>query len=119
MVKRFDEYVIFFQSLQFLRIKMFEQFNLDEKLLRGIVEAGYVEPMPVQSEVIPLATQGKDLMVQSQTGTGKTAAFLVSLYQLMLTSKKDERFQALIVAPTRELAVQIEKEAVVLGKHLV
>ncbi len=97
---------------------MFEQFNLDEKLLRGIAEAGYVEPMPVQSEVIPLATQGKDLMVQSQTGTGKTAAFLVSLYQLMLTSKKDERFQALIVAPTRELAVQIEKEAVVLGKHL-
>ncbi len=97
---------------------MFEQFNLDERLLKGISEAGYSQPMPVQSEVIPLAVSGKDLMVQSQTGTGKTAAFLISLYQRMLQSNTGERFQALIVAPTRELAVQIEKEAEVLGKHL-
>lgn len=97
---------------------MFEQFSLDERLLKGIYEAGYSQPMPVQSEVIPLAVSGKDLMVQSQTGTGKTAAFLISLYQRMLQSSSNERFQALIVAPTRELAVQIEKEAVVLGKYL-
>lgn len=97
---------------------MFEQFNLDEKLLKGILEAGYAQPMPVQSEVIPLAIEGKDLMVQSQTGTGKTAAFLVPLYQMMLSGARSERSQALIVAPTRELAVQIEKEAIVLGKYL-
>lgn len=97
---------------------MFEQFNLDENLLKGIREAGYNEPMPVQSEVIPLAMEGKDLMVQSQTGSGKTAAFLVPLYQMMLSSKKTQRTQSLVVAPTRELAVQIEKEAIDLGKFI-
>jgi ATP-dependent RNA helicase RhlB len=97
---------------------MFEKFNLDENLLKGIREAGYAEPMAVQDEVIPLAIEGKDLMVQSQTGTGKTAAFLVPLYQMMMTPHTEGRSQALIVAPTRELAVQIEKEAIVLGKHI-
>ncbi len=97
---------------------MFEQFNLDEKLLKGIQEAGYSQPMPVQSEVIPLAIEGKDLMVQSQTGTGKTAAFLIPLFQRMMQPIPNGRTQALIVAPTRELAVQIEKEAELLGKYL-
>jgi ATP-dependent RNA helicase RhlB len=72
----------------------------------------------VQAEALQYSLQGKDVLVQSQTGTGKTAAFLVSLFQLMLTDKSEMRDQALVIAPTRELALQIEKEALLLGVHL-
>ena len=96
----------------------FKNFNLHPNLQKGIDEAGYVNCMPVQEQVLSHAFGGQDLYVQSQTGTGKTAAFLVVIYQRMLTEEPLFKRKALIMAPTRELAVQIEEEAKMLGRYL-
>jgi len=82
----------------------------------GVNEAGFVTCTGVQEKVIPLALAGYDVCVQSQTGTGKTAAFLLSLFEIM--ERSEYREFALIIVPTRELAAQIEKEAKLLGKFL-
>jgi len=74
--------------------------------------------MPVQSETFAHTLKGRDVYVQSQTGTGKTAAFLVTIFQRMAHEEQGHRAKALIIAPTRELAVQIEDEAVLLGRYL-
>ncbi len=95
----------------------FEEFNLHEDIMRGINEAGFVETMPAQERTFQAVLSGKDVTVQSQTGTGKTAAFLISIYQLFMTDVLENK-KALIVVPTRELAVQIEEEAEMLGKYL-
>ena len=95
----------------------FEEFNLHEALMNGIRDAGFEEAMPVQEAAFAHTLKRKDLFVQSQTGSGKTAAFLVPIFQIMLENP-DRKMRALIVAPTRELASQIEKEAKLLGKHL-
>jgi ATP-dependent RNA helicase RhlB len=99
----------------------FTDINLHEDLLKGIEKAGYVECTPVQEKVLETALAGRDLYVQSQTGTGKTAAFLVAIIQEMLVRPGLEGKKALIMAPTRELAVQIEAEAETLlsGTNLV
>ena len=92
----------------------FKNFNLHPDLQKGIDEIGYITCMPVQEQVLSHAFSGQDcpasqdLYVQSQTGTGKTAAFLIVIYQRMLTEEALSRRKALIMAPTRELAVQIE-----------
>jgi ATP-dependent RNA helicase RhlB len=96
----------------------FKNFNLHPDLQRGIAEAGYVTCMPVQEQVLTHAFGGQDLYVQSQTGTGKTAAFLTIIFQRLLTEDLLAGKKALIMAPTRELAVQIEEEAQMLGKYL-
>ncbi|MCL1931282.1 MAG: DEAD/DEAH box helicase [Treponema sp.] len=96
----------------------FKEFNLHPDLQRGIVGAGYVTCMPVQEQVLTHAFSGQDLYVQSQTGTGKTAAFLTVIFQRLLTENVLAGKKALIMAPTRELAVQIEEEAKLLGKYL-
>jgi ATP-dependent RNA helicase RhlB len=96
----------------------FKEFNLHPDLQRGIAEAGYVACMPVQEQVLKHAFGGQDLYVQSQTGTGKTAAFLTVIFQRLLTEDLLAGKKALIMAPTRELAVQIEEEAQMLGKYL-
>ncbi|MCL2765509.1 MAG: DEAD/DEAH box helicase [Treponema sp.] len=120
----------------------FTEFNLHPDLQKGIDEAGYKDCMPVQQQVLSsafgkqdslashdshasqdgLASQdghaSQDLYVQSQTGTGKTAAFLIVIFQRMLTDEALFKRKALIMAPTRELAVQIEEEAKMLGKYL-
>ena len=88
----------------------FIEFALHEELLKGIAEAGYVTCTPVQEQVLKASQEGEDLYVQSQTGTGKTAAYLVSIIQEMLT-KADSGAKTLILVPTRELAVQVEEEA--------
>lgn len=88
----------------------FTEFALHEELLKGIQAAGYVTCTPVQEQVLNTSQQGADLYVQSQTGTGKTAAYLVSIIQEML-SKSENGAKALILVPTRELAVQVEEEA--------
>ena len=74
--------------------------------------------MAVQSQTFETVMQNKDVFAQSQTGTGKTAAFLISIYQMLMEDKHYKGKKALIIVPTRELAVQIEKEAMVLGKYL-
>jgi ATP-dependent RNA helicase RhlB len=96
----------------------FNEFNLHPDLQKGIDEAGYVDCMPVQEQVLTHAFGGQDLYVQSQTGTGKTAAFLVVIFQRILTEEALGGKKALIMAPTRELAVQIEEESNMLGKYL-
>jgi ATP-dependent RNA helicase RhlB len=96
----------------------FNEFNLHPDLQKGIDEAGYVDCMPVQEQVLSHAFGGQDLYVQSQTGTGKTAAFLVVIFQRILTEEFLGGKKALIMAPTRELAVQIEEESNMLGKYL-
>ncbi len=89
----------------------FADFNLNEKLLAGIASCAYTECTPVQEQVLKLSQDGADLYVQSQTGTGKTAAYLVSIIQEILKDEEDNRGKALIMVPTRELAVQVEEEA--------
>lgn len=95
----------------------FEDYNLHELLLKGLKEAGFEHPLPVQEASLQYALSGSDLFVQSQTGSGKTAAFLIPIFQLML-ARPEKRTRALVVAPTRELASQIEKEAKLLGRYL-
>ncbi len=96
----------------------FTDLNLDPRIQDGIRDAGFVECTKVQERTFEYSLEGIDVTVQSQTGTGKTAAFLISIFELFLKEEYfDDRF-ALIIVPTRELAVQIEQEAQLLGKHL-
>ena len=94
----------------------FVDFNLHEQLQQGITESGYIECTPVQEQVLKNSLEGKDLYVQSQTGTGKTAAFLISIIQEMLVNQDSKEKKALIMVPTRELAVQVTEEAKKLSK---
>ena len=96
----------------------FIEFNLHPDLQKGIDDSGYADCMPVQEQVLKNAANGRDLYVQSQTGTGKTAAFLTVIFNRMLTEENLFKRKALIMTPTRELAVQIEEEANKLGKYL-
>jgi ATP-dependent RNA helicase RhlB len=96
----------------------FKEFNLHPDLQRGLTDAGYLTCMPVQEQVLINAFGGHDLYVQSQTGTGKTAAFLVVIFQRLLTEPLLNGKKAIIMVPTRELAVQVEEEAKLLGKYL-
>ena len=96
----------------------FTELNLHPDLERGLNEAGYVTCMPVQEQVLQHAFSGQDLYVQSQTGTGKTAAFLIVIFQRLLSEAMLGGKKAIIMVPTRELAVQVEEEAKLLGKYL-
>jgi ATP-dependent RNA helicase RhlE len=86
----------------------FHEFNLDSRLMTRIRRAGYTEPTPIQNDAIPAAIAGKDLIGTAQTGTGKTAAFVLPILQRLLTGPR-KRTRALIVTPTRELAEQIHE----------
>ncbi len=97
----------------------FIDFNLHENILKGIDEAGFINCTPCQEETLKRTLNNKDVCVQSQTGTGKTAAFLITIFEIFTRKiAQGEKPKALIVAPTRELAIQIEEEAILLGKHL-
>ena len=96
----------------------FSELNLHPDLQKGLVEADYITCMPVQEQVLAHAFSGQDLYVQSQTGTGKTAAFLVVIFQRLLTEDMLHGKKAIIMVPTRELAVQVEEEAKLIGKYL-
>jgi ATP-dependent RNA helicase RhlB len=100
----------------------FESLSLEPPLAQGIQDAGFHNCTPIQAQTLPLALAGRDVAGQAQTGTGKTAAFLIALYQTLLKNppgpgRKPSSIRALIVAPTRELAVQIHHDAEILGKH--
>jgi ATP-dependent RNA helicase RhlB len=94
----------------------FSEFELNQDILKGIAEAGYNECLPVQEKTFGHTLEGRDVCVQSQTGTGKTAAFLISVFHALTGEKRNKK--CLIIAPTRELAVQIETEAKLLGRFL-
>lgn len=94
----------------------FTEFSLHESLLQGIEGVGYVDCTPVQEQVLKSSLEGRDLYVQSQTGTGKTAAYLTSVIQELLTRGESAGKKALVMVPTRELAVQVQEEAQKLAK---
>ncbi len=99
----------------------FEQFGLDEGILRAIRKVGYVAPTPVQTAAIPKAIQGNDLITIAQTGTGKTAAFVLPMLQRMIPGFRSGRMhglKALVLAPTRELALQIAESIRSYGRYL-
>src|SRR5271169_1580078 len=94
----------------------FASLDIAPQVMAGIQQAGFVACTPIQAQTLPLALAGRDIAGQAQTGTGKTAAFLVALYQGLLTrpapaGRTPTSIRALIVAPTRELAVQIHHDA--------
>ncbi|MBC8413188.1 MAG: DEAD/DEAH box helicase [Nitrospira sp.] len=95
----------------------FKDLDIHEKVLEGIKAAGFTECSPVQAQTLPVALQGTDIAAQSQTGTGKTAAFLIAMFSRMLKMPPSGKGspRALIIAPTRELAVQIMAEADLIG----
>lgn len=94
----------------------FKQFDLNKQLLMAIEEAGYTEPTPIQLKTIPTILQGHDVLGIAQTGTGKTAAYLLPiLMKIKYAQGKDPR--CLILAPTRELAMQIDEAISELGKY--
>ncbi|HVU97204.1 MAG TPA: DEAD/DEAH box helicase [Puia sp.] len=85
----------------------FKEFGLDESLLEGIEASGYENATPVQEQVIPIILSGKDIIASAQTGTGKTAAFLLPIVNRLIAARQDDTVNALVIVPTRELAVQI------------
>jgi ATP-dependent RNA helicase RhlB len=100
----------------------FDSFEFDPRVAAGIKETGFDYCTPIQAETLPLALAGQDIAGQAQTGTGKTAAFLLATFQHLLThpakeNRRKNQPRALILAPTRELAVQIHKDALQLGAH--
>ncbi len=101
----------------------FSELSLPSQVLAGINQAGFNECTPIQAQTLPISLGGKDVAGQAQTGTGKTAAFLITLFTRLLASTEEAadtplpRPRALILAPTRELVVQIEKDAQLLGSH--
>ena len=98
----------------------FSSLDLPESVMAGIKDAGFVEMTPVQSRSLPIALEGKDVCAQAQTGTGKTAAFLITVFASILKTGppgKRKAPLALVLAPTRELALQIHREGELLGKH--
>ena len=99
----------------------FNGLDLPEPVLQGIREAGFVTMTPIQEAVLPLALKGQDVAGQSQTGTGKTAAFLITAFTRLLREPNAAAAglgtaRALVIAPTRELVVQIESDAHQLGR---
>ena len=99
----------------------FDSLALSESVQAGIRDAGFEFCTPIQASTLPIALEGKDVAGQAQTGTGKTAAFLVATFEKLLASdpviEGQRQPRAFMLAPTRELAIQIAKDAEQLGKH--
>jgi len=98
----------------------FQALGLIEPLLRAIEECGYLTPSPIQSQSIPMILNGHDLLASAQTGTGKTASFILPILQRMTTISraKNNRTRVLILTPTRELAAQVHASAVKYSAYL-
>jgi ATP-dependent RNA helicase RhlE len=95
----------------------FAALGLSPALVRAVTQEGYVTPTPIQTQAVPEVLGGHDLLATAQTGTGKTAAFLLPILQ-RLSGKKSTAIRALILSPTRELAAQIAERADAYGRHL-
>ncbi len=102
----------------------FESLGLSAELLRAVADEGYTDPTPIQVQAIPLILAGRDLMGAAQTGTGKTAAFVLPIFERLKpytnTSFSPARHpvRALVLAPTRELAMQVAEMAAAYGRHV-
>jgi ATP-dependent RNA helicase RhlB len=100
----------------------FESLEIPESIKRGIADLGYIRCTPIQAQTLPVALAGRDVAGQAQTGTGKTAAFLIALFNRLLTepipvNKPSTAPRAIVIAPTRELAVQIHSDAEGIAKY--
>ena len=95
------------------KLTLFSELGLDRTSLKSIEKMGFEEASPIQAQTIPLALEGKDIIGQAQTGTGKTAAFGIPLMEKI--DLKDENIQGIVIAPTRELAIQVSEELFKLG----
>ncbi len=93
----------------------FQELGLRPELLQALTELGYTQPTPIQEQMIPVMLGGADVIGQAQTGTGKTAAFALPILQTL--TRGDKRPQALILAPTRELALQVAEAVSAYGRH--
>jgi len=104
---------------EFLTDTRLDSFDLPTEVFNGLRDAGFTFCSPIQSKVLPVTLSGHDVAGQAQTGTGKTAAFLVTLFTRLLSMprKKTKNPLALIVAPTRELAAQIHDETKSIGRY--
>ncbi len=98
----------------------FELLGLSAPILKAVAEKGYETPTPIQIQAIPAVLEGKDVMAAAQTGTGKTAGFVLPILELLATGNRARANQArvLVLTPTRELAAQIEESVQAYGKHL-
>jgi superfamily II DNA/RNA helicase len=88
----------------------FKEFGFNERVLESIEAIGYKLATPVQEQAIPAILEGKDMIASAQTGTGKTAAFLLPIINKIVTAPPDDHIKALVIVPTRELAMQIDQQ---------
>jgi ATP-dependent RNA helicase RhlB len=98
---------------------LLSDYTLPDEVRWGIADAGFVFATPIQEKSLPIALAGRDLAGQAQTGTGKTAAFLITIFTRLLLKKPAHRTRgprALVIAPTRELVAQIRADAEILGR---
>jgi ATP-dependent RNA helicase RhlB len=98
----------------------FSNLELSDIILQGLTEVGFTHCTPIQDRALPILLRDRDIAGQAQTGTGKTATFLLATFQRLINdeSEKIKNPRAIILAPTRELAIQIHKDALLLSKHL-
>ena len=99
----------------------FDSFGLSAEILRAVAEQGYTDPTPIQTQAIPPILDGRDLLAAAQTGTGKTAGFVLPMLELMRrrpVRKASRKVRALILTPTRELAAQVGDSVMAYGRHL-
>ncbi len=96
----------------------FTTLGLGSKITQALTEQGYVEPTPIQAKAIPVILEGRDVIGVAQTGTGKTAAFVLPLLERLGAAPPKRHMRALVVAPTRELVAQIEENVRAYGRHL-
>ena len=99
-----------------MEVTKFEELELDAAILRAVEDMGFEEMSPIQAKSIPIVLEGKDVVGQAQTGTGKTAAFGIPLLQKV--DPKNKNLQGLVLCPTRELAIQVAEEFRKLGKYM-
>lgn len=95
----------------------FTEFGLSQEIIDGILDMGFSQPTPIQQQAIPLVLEGRDIVASAQTGTGKTAAFVVPILEKLKNSPK-KGIQCLILSPTRELAQQIDEQIFAIGYHV-
>ena len=94
----------------------FEDLQINDNIKRAVIEMGFEEPSPIQAQSIPVILSGKDVIGQAQTGTGKTAAFSIPILEMV--NPEDKNLQALVLCPTRELAIQVSTEIRKIGKYM-
>ena len=101
---------------QHMNIIKFEDLPISDDIKRAVIEMGFEEPSPIQSQSIPVILSGKDVIGQAQTGTGKTAAFSIPLLEMI--NPEEKNVQAVVLCPTRELAIQVSTEIRKIGKYM-